>query len=209
MGNSSGVASTSVMLRFTNHGGSALTVDKSKPPIGGVIFAENPDTEFTEALSIAPNASSTATVLFQPAAPVLNSPNKQYSALWTLNTNDVKFGVHVVNFTGTAISKKAGPMKANGDALYQYLGCYQDSVNFRIEAKGYQNPNVNTNGLCQNQSYAAGAVFAGTEYQVECWVGNVIPSPSLKVSDSLCNYQCAGDNTQVKSTSLCFKTSFC
>jgi len=197
MGTSSGVASTSVVLRFVNQGGSVLTIDKSKPPIGGVIFAENPDTELTEVTHIAPNASATATVLFQPAPPVLNSPNVQYSALWTLNVNDVNFGVHVVNFTGTVVSKKAGPMTANGNALYQYLGCYQDNQNFRIEAKNYENTGINSNGLCQNQSYAAGDVFAGTEYMVECWVGNVIPNPSLKVADALCNYQCAGDSTQV------------
>ena len=88
-------------------------------------------------------------------------------------------------------------MKTNGNALYQYFGCYQDTINFRIEAKDYRNPNVNTNGLCQNQSYAAGAVFDGTEHTVECWVGNVTPNPNLKVSDALCNYQRAGDNTQV------------
>jgi len=205
MGTSSGSTSTSIVLRFSNLGGSALTVDKSKPPIGGAIFAENPDTEFTEALSIAPNSSATATVLFQPPIPVLNAPDSHFNALWTLNTNDVNFGVHVVNFTGTAISKKAGPMTANGNALYQYLGCYQDSVNVRIEAKGYQNANQNTNGLCQNQSYAAGAVFAGSEFQVECWVGNAIPNPNLKVSDALCNYQCAGDPSQVKFPSLCLE----
>ncbi|KAE9379342.1 WSC-domain-containing protein [Stipitochalara longipes BDJ] len=197
MGTSSGIAGTSVVLSFTNEGGSALTIDKSKPPIGGAIFAQNPDTELTEVTQIAPNASATATVLFQPAPPILNSPNVQYSALWTLNVNDENFGVHVVNFTGTVVSKKAGPITANGNALYQYLGCYQDNVDFRIEPQGYQNPNVNTNGLCQNQSHAAGAVFAGSEYVVECWVGNVIPNPSSKVSDALCNYQCAGDSTQI------------
>lgn len=197
MGTSSGSTSTSVVLRFTSQGGSALTVDKSKPPIGGAIFAKNPDTEFTEAFSIAPNLSATARVLFQPPIPVLNAPDAQFTALWTLNTNNVNFGVHVVNFTGTAISKKAGPVTANGNALYQYLGCYQDSINVRIEAKGYQNANQNTNGLCQNQSYAAGSVFAGSEYQVECWLGNAIPNPNLKVSDGLCNYQCAGDPSQI------------
>jgi hypothetical protein len=197
MGISSGIASTSVVLRFINKGGSVLTIDKSKPPIGGVIFAENPDTELTEVTQIVPNASATATVLFQPAPPVLNSPNVEYSALWTLNVNDENFGVHVVNFTGTLVSEKAGPITASGSALYQYLGCYLDSVNFRIESQGYENGNINTNGLCQNQSHAAGTVFAGSEYMVQCWVGNVIPNPDLLVSDALCNYQCAGDSTQV------------
>jgi hypothetical protein len=162
-----------------------------------VIYAENPDTELTEVTQIVPNASATATVLFQPAPPVLNSPNVEYSALWTLNVNDENFGVHVVNFTGTLVSEKAGPITASGSALYQYLGCYLDSVNFRIESQGYENGNINTNGLCQNQSHAAGTVFAGSEYMVQCWVGNVIPNPDLLVSDALCNYQCAGDSTQV------------
>lgn len=196
MGTTLGLTTSSIVIRLTNQGGSTLVVTKSKPPIGGVLFAANPDTDFSEGLGIAPGSSSNANILFEPEPPVLNSNDELFSAVWTLNTNDPNFGVHVLNFSGTVTSTKTGPMTPDGNALYQYLGCYQDNVNIRIESTGYTNININTNGLCQNQSYAAGAVFAGTEYMQECWVGNVIPNPSLLVSDNLCNYQCVGDTWQ-------------
>jgi len=195
MGTSPGLTISSVTIRFTNLGGSALIITKSKPPEGGVLFADNPDTDLSEGLAILPGDSATAAISFEPGPPILNSPGV-YSAFWTLNTNDLNFGVHVVNFTGTVITNKTGPILPNGQARYQYLGCYQDNTALRIESKGYVNTGINTNGLCQNQSLAYGAVFAGTEYQQECWVGSVIPSPSLLLDDSQCNYQCVGDATQ-------------
>lgn len=196
-GPSPGLTSTSIILRFTNNGGSALLITKSKPPEGTVLFAENPNTDFSEGLVIPPGGNATATVTFEPGAAVLNADDIVYSAIWTLNTNDLTFGVHVVNFTGTLVSNRTGPMTANGQALYQYLGCYQDLVNgVRIEPNGFGNGKSNTNGLCQNQSYASEDVFAGTEYMQECWVGSLIPNSSLLVSDSLCNYLCNGDSTQ-------------
>jgi hypothetical protein len=211
LGVSKGLSISSVVLQLTNLGGSGLTVTKSKPPITGVLYANNPSTDFSEGEVIAPGNSTTATVTFEPGAPILNSDGI-YSATWTLNTNDLNFGVHVLNFTGTVITNKTGPLLPNGNSLYQYLGCYQDLTNGRIEAKGYVNTGINSNGLCQNESYAAGFVFAGTEYSKsiygswmeftdpiivnECWVGNVIPPASVLAADSECDYTCSGDATQ-------------
>ena len=174
-----------------------MTITKSKPLEGTELGATNPDTDLSEGEAILPGQSAVGTVLFSPAASVLNGDNVYYSGTWTLNTNDLTFGVHVVNFTGTVISAKVGPKSSNGGALFRYLGCYLDYVNnVRLEAKEYVNTN-NTNGLCQTQAQTYGAVFAGTEYMTECWVGSVIPSSSLKYADSLCSYTCAGDSTQI------------
>jgi hypothetical protein len=211
MGVSKGLSISSVVLQLTNLGGSALTVTKSKPPISGVLYANNPYTDFSEGEMIPPGTSATATVSFEPGPPVLNSDGF-YSAQWTLNTNDLNFGVHVLNFTGTVITNKTGPLLSNGNSLYQYLGCYQDLTNGRLESKGFVNTGINTNGLCQNQSYNAGFVFAGTEYSKsmyrpwlestdpvivqECWVGNAIPPASVLAADAECAYACVGDATQ-------------
>jgi WSC domain len=194
---SPGLTQQTIQLRLSNNGGSVLTITKSKPLEGTELGATNPDTDFSEGLPIVPGDYAIASVLFSPTASVLNAPNVYYSGTWTLNTDDLTFGVHVLNFTGTVVSTKTGPMTATGSALYQYLGCYQDFINnVRIEPQEYANVN-NTNGLCQTQAYNFGAIFAGTEYMTECWVGSVIPSASLLVADSYCSYACAGDSTQV------------
>jgi hypothetical protein len=198
LGASPGLTVSSVNIRFTNNGGSALVVTKSKPPEGTVLYANNPNTDLSEGLVISPGSNSDATISFEPGPSVLNADNIVYSGTWTLNTNDLTFGVHTLNFTGTLVSAKTGPMTADGKALYKFLGCYQDNVNgLRIESQQeYVNAN-NTNGLCQNQTYSNGAIFAGTEYMQECWIGSVIPPPSQVASPVQCNYLCPGDSTQI------------
>lgn len=193
---SGGLTTQTIQLRLTNNGGSALTVTKSKPLEGAVLGATNPDTDFSEGSSIVPGSYDLASIVFAPGAAVLNADSLFYSGAWTLNTDDLTFGVHVLNFTGTVTSTQTGPKSSTGTAQYKYLGCYQDYINnVRLEPKEYVNTN-NTNGMCQTQALAYGAVFAGTEYMSECWVGSVIPSASLKGSDNQCNYACAGDASQ-------------
>ena len=148
-------------------------------------------------MSILPGAYAIGSVLFSPAAAVLNADPVYFSGTWTLNTDDLTFGVHVVNFTGTVISPQVGPQTSSGTSLFQYLGCFLDLVNgTRIEQTEYVNAN-NTNGLCQTQAEAFGAVFAGTEYMTQCFVGSIIPQASLLVEDYFCSYACAGDATQI------------
>jgi hypothetical protein len=176
-------------------GGSDLVITKSKPPggSGAVIGATNPTTDFSEGLIISAGKSVTASVYFTPPNPQLNSDIIYYSAEWTINVNDLLFGVHILNFTGTLISPQVGPLFANGSAQFKYLGCFEDSTNKRIESKVQTSPN-NTNGLCQNNALASGYPFAGTEYQTECWIGTAIPAANLAAANTQCTgYQCAGD----------------
>jgi hypothetical protein len=195
--NSPGLTQQTIQLKISNIGGSPLTITKSKPLEGAELGATNPNTDFSEGMSIAAGSYALGTVLFSPAAAVLNADNIYYSGTWTLNTDDLTFGVHVVNFTGTLVSRKVGPLSSSGNAIYKYLGCYQDYMNgIRIESKEYVNTN-NTNGLCQSQAQAYSSVFAGTEYMQECWVGSSIPPANLLVSDTNCaGYACSGDSTQ-------------
>jgi hypothetical protein len=194
---SGGLTQQTITLRLTNVGGSALTITKSKPLEGTVLGATSPNTDFSEGLSIVPGTSTTASVLFSPGGSTLNAATIYYSGAWTLNTDDLTFGVHTLNFTGSLTSKQVGPKTPSGSALYGYLGCYLDFTNgARIEP--HESDNVNqTNGLCQTTAQTAGAVFAGTEYMTQCFYGSVIPSASLLASDSLCSYSCGGDSSQV------------
>jgi hypothetical protein len=193
---SPGLTQQTIQLKISNIGGSPLTITKSKPLEGTELGATNPDTDLSEGMSIAVGSYALGTVLFSPTTEILNADDLYYSGTWTLNTDDLTFGVHVVNFTSTVISRKVGPLSSSGGAVYQYAGCYQDFINgIRIEKKEYVNTN-NTNGLCQTEAQAYGAVFAGTEYMSECWIGSAIPPASLLVSDINCAYACSGDSTQ-------------
>jgi hypothetical protein len=193
----SGPPEQKITIRFTNYGGSPLIITKSKPPMG-VISATNPSTDLSEGMSIQPNASTTAMVLFAPGKGLLNSPPKMFNALWTLNTNDLSFGVHVLNFSAVLVSPQTGPLlNDSSQSRYQYLGCYQDSPNQRIESNSFTD-NINmTNGACQTSSLSKSAVFAATEYSKECWYGNLVPLTNLKAPDNMCaGYVCAGDSSQ-------------
>ncbi|OCK77470.1 WSC-domain-containing protein [Lepidopterella palustris CBS 459.81] len=196
IGTATGSSTTLKTIRFTNNGGSNLIITKSKPPVGTILGATNPSTDLSEGLTIAPGAQSSASIYFQPGSVALNSDPIVYSGAWTLNVNDLLFGVHVLNFTGTLAAPLVGPLMNTGLARFQYLGCYTDGAGARIEATQTNNVN-NTNGFCQNKAFAAGVPFAGTEYRTECWTGFSIPPASAKADDAKCTtYTCPGDPTQ-------------
>ncbi|KAK0125522.1 hypothetical protein ONS96_009359 [Cadophora gregata f. sp. sojae] len=183
-------------VRFTNNGGSNLEITKSKPPEGVILGAANPNTDFSEGLTIAPGKNLSAVVYFKPNSGALNADPITYSAAWTLNTNDLTWGVHVVNFTGTLAPARVGPLLPDGSSRFRWLGCFVDNNAARIETKMINNA-ANTNGLCQEQALTAGSPFAGTEFKTQCWSGAVIPSVSLQVADLKCaNYACPGDSSQ-------------
>ena len=87
---------------------------------------------------------------------------------------------------------------SSSSPAYTYLGCYLDDApgGRLLPTEAYANSS-NTNTLCQAAAEAGSYVFAGTEYQVECWLGNSAPSSLYKADESHCTYTCAGDATQV------------
>jgi Legume-like lectin family/Protein of unknown function (DUF1573)/PQQ-like domain len=93
---------------ITNTGGTAVTITKSKPPIGGAFAAT---TSLPEGSTIAPGESVTEKVAFTPTGP------GYASGVWQINGDDTT-GLHQVQFsgTGTVPAPAAGSWTNNGTA---------------------------------------------------------------------------------------------
>jgi hypothetical protein len=114
-------SSSSLQIRICNEGGSSLQIDKSKPP-SGVFHISDPE-ELAETQIIAPGDCAYGTVLFNPNTEEYDIPNYTVNNTWTLNTNDLNFGVHVVEIVGTVVDTTVGPVNSTtGETIYQYLG---------------------------------------------------------------------------------------
>lgn len=194
-GPSPGLTNQVINIRFTNLGGSALIITKSKPLEGTEMGATAPNVELSEGMQILPGQGKGASIVFAPTVAILNDPPREYSADWVLNCNDMTFGVHILRFTGSVVSKQVGPKLDDGSAQFKYLGCYQDTIGGRLFPQSVSLAGQ-TNGLCQEKAFTSGAVFAGTEYQKECWYGSAIVSPGLKGSEIACSYACDGDASE-------------
>jgi hypothetical protein len=162
-------SSSSRTIRMCNVGGSVLKISKSKPP-NGPMHIDDP-AALHEEQEIAIGACAYGTVLFvAPTAPY-NAADQTITNSWTLNTDDLNFGVHVVNIFGTVVSKHVGPMNSSNLPVYTYLGCYKEPVGGgRMLSKQVPGGATNTNGNCQQScltNVAGGYTFAGTEYAIE------------------------------------------
>jgi WSC domain len=153
-------------------------------------------------LQIAPASHADAPVIFAPSVALspINSDPRQVNGSWILNTDDLSFDVHVVSFTGKVVVPQHGPLTSQGNSIYKYLGCYLDAASGgpRLFSSSTENGDSNENGLCQQQAYAAGAVFAGTEFHTECWYGSNVPNISFYTpeSEDRCSWTCPADDTQ-------------
>jgi hypothetical protein len=194
-GNVAPGSSSSQQIRICNSGGSVLSIDKSKPPNG--VFHISDPTELHESQQIPVNSCAYGTVLMVANTEEYNLPDLVLNNTWTLNTNDLNFGVHVVQITGTVVSNKVGPINATGHTVYNYLGCFKESTTGpRLFPNEPAAPSTNnTNGNCQNTCYSAKQyAFAGTEFGDECWCGNTPPPlANQDLLDIYCNFACPGD----------------
>ncbi|KAF7950917.1 uncharacterized protein EAE97_002469 [Botrytis byssoidea] len=192
-------SSYSQQIRICNVGGSSLEISKSKPPNG--VFHVSDPAELHESQQIAVNDCAYGTVIFSANVEQYNKPDLVLNNTWTLNTDDVDWGVHVVEITGTVISKKVGPVNSTtGQTIYNYLGCFQESnIGPRLlPNQGYTlNVTANSNNMCQEACYGlAQYSFAGTEYTSQCWCGNTPPPlASQDPTNALCNFACPRDPT--------------
>ena len=188
-------STSSRQIRICNNGGSVLQISKSKPP-NGIFRPEDPNA-LHESQNINVGDCAYATVLFVTNAEGPNIPDQSYELSWTLNTDDLNFGVHVVDIKGTVVSKKVGPTNSTGNPVYTYLGCYSDTQpgGRLLPDQQYADAN-NNNGRCQTACQGKGTVFAGTEYQTECYCGNTPPPDTYKAAEVQCNFACSGDGTQ-------------
>ncbi|CAD6446517.1 86c7ab1a-b181-4c17-907e-67653ddef4d4 [Sclerotinia trifoliorum] len=191
-------SSSSQQIRICNVGGSSLEISKSKPPNG--VFHISDPTELHESQQVAVNDCAYGTVIFSANVEEYNKPDLLLNNTWTLNTDDVNWGVHVVEISGTVISKKVGPINSTtGQTIYNYLGCFQESTTGPrlFPNQGYTpNTTANDNNMCQEACYGlAQYSFAGTEYTSQCWCGNTPPPLAAQdVTDALCNFACPGDS---------------
>ncbi|KAK6593884.1 WSC domain-containing protein-like protein 3 [Botrytis cinerea] len=205
-----GIASTAPITNFSISNGEGgwlpqanlimdFEISKSKPPNG--VFHISDPTELHESQQIAVNDCAYGTVIFSANVEQYNKPDLLLNNTWTLNTDDVNWGVHVVEITGTIISKKVGPVNSTtGQTIYNYLGCFREStIGPRLFPNQGYTPNVtaNSNNMCQEACYGlAQYSFAGTEYTSQCWCGNTPPPlASQDLTNALCNFACPGDPT--------------
>jgi hypothetical protein len=97
-------SSATESFTITNTGGTAVTIEKSKPPFGGAFAAT---TSLPEGTSIAPGQTLTESVTFSPTAA------GPASGAWPITGNDGS-GLHQVQFTGTGASPASGGSPGGG-----------------------------------------------------------------------------------------------
>lgn len=184
-------------IRICNTGGSALLITKSKPPIQTELQAENPTSDLHEGQIIAVNDCAYGPIDISSTPESPNVPDHVVSDTWTLNTDDLNFGVHEVKISANIVSRRLGPTNADGSPIFQYLGCYYDGQGRNL-LKLFNLGAANDNDACQKQCYANNYGFAGTEYHTECWCGNTPPTSAkyTPVSAKKCTFGCANDTTQ-------------
>lgn len=194
-----------LVLNVTNTGESVLTLTKSKPPVGPLIYPLNGDSDLTEGLNIAANQSAQGPVeLFSPTSQV-NIPAANTSAMWVLNANGDNPAVRFIQMSGRVVTRQLGPLlnttdfgDANGTARYKYLGCYTETLDQRTfaQSSGLSTSSVETGSCATAAAASAGdGNFFGTEYGQECWFRSTPPTTTL-VSDDPCNMPCSADSTQ-------------
>lgn len=93
----------------------------------------------------------------------MNLPPLDINGTWTLNTDDLTFGVHEVLAKGTILSRQLGPLLQDGTSRYKYLGCYQDAQAGRLFTSNTNYGATNENGICQQNCLTRGYIFAGTD----------------------------------------------
>jgi hypothetical protein len=185
-----------LLMRITNGGGPnavPLSITVSKPPFGvpGIIGKSNV-IDLGEGTSIAAGQSQTANLFCSvPKSPV-NLAGYNGSTVWVLNTGDPTQGKQTIQFSCNAAIEQVGPLLPNGTAQYGYVGCFQENTPGRQLAQlAYIDTGKNTNEKCITACLGSGFLFAGTEYQQECWCGNAIPI--IKTTDNDCNFGCTGN----------------
>lgn len=155
-------------IRICNTGGSALHITKSKPPIQSELTSENPTSDLHEGQTVPVNECAYGPIDIAASPETPNVADHKVSDTWTLNTDDLTFGVHVVEIKANIVSRKVGPKNSDGSPRFKYLGCYSDGTGRQL-AKLFNLENTNDNGVCQSKCLGLGYKFAGTEYRTQCW----------------------------------------
>ncbi|KAN0063950.1 hypothetical protein ACQY0O_003556 [Thecaphora frezii] len=196
--------SRTLRLNVTNTGASALTITKSKPPTGPLIYALNPAQDLTESDQIQNGDTESAAIQLTSPGSQVNVAPYNTTGTWVLNGNDPNFGVHFVEITARIVSRQVGPLLShasdgdvNGTARYQYLGCFAEDPTTKLFATRLTTSQQFENGECQTLGLQKGLNFVGSEYANECYGSFTPPPQSAKVSDDSCQMACLGDSSQI------------
>ena len=195
-----GGTSKEMILRVTNTGGSKsapLVVTVSKHPLRGrdsYIGASN-IYDLGEGTHIAAGQNASASITCNPPIQQDNKPNSTQFTTWTLNLNAPDFNHQVISFSCSASANQSGPLDNDGQAFYKYAGCFKDNTPGRQLQNQIASTSDMTNRACIDLCSKAGYIFAGTQYQQECWCGN--NRAKFVTDESDCNYRCSGDGNQV------------
>ncbi|KAG0129679.1 hypothetical protein HOY82DRAFT_586064 [Tuber indicum] len=178
-------------MRLTNFGNASLRhTDTFK------ISARN-GIDLGEGTELAAGQSATAQLFCSVPKSQVNVDAYVANSTWTMNTNDPTMGKQDIVFACDAVSEQLGPLKANSQGRYRYIGCFKENNPGRQLSNQLYGADDNENGKCM--SGCAGAaqnfIFAGTQYHRECWCGNKIPTQ--KVGEEDCNFDCSGNGTQL------------
>jgi hypothetical protein len=185
-------------MRVSNVGSrnaAGLSFTVSKPPFGdaGLIGAVN-NVDLAEGTILYAGQNATASLFCSVPKAQVNTPSYNGTANWTMNLGDPTFGLQHIGFfcEATAPQYNNLGMSSNGTGQYEYVGCFEENINNvrQLQVNVYSSSS-NTNEMCISVCAANGYIFAGTEYQQECWCGNY--RPKLVVPDANCNYGCAGN----------------
>jgi hypothetical protein len=189
-----------LVMRVSNiapAGSNELEISVSKPPfgiVGSIIGAAN-DVSLGEGSTIAAGSSQNATLYCSPPKAQWDTDSYMAYATWTFNDNDNNLGKHTIGFDCQAVSEQAAPLDATGQAVYRYAGCFKDNNPGRqLPHQLYSNEN-STTAMCIAACAEAGYAYCATEYHVECWAGDAIPS--VQVAEADCDFNCGGDLNQI------------
>jgi hypothetical protein len=166
--------SASKSFTVTNTGGTAVTITKSKPPVGGAFEAT---TSLSEGSTIAPGATVTETVVFSPTAagPV--------SAVWAINGEDTS-GLHEVSFSGSGALPprpvNTGAPSVTGSAVQgQQLTGHNGSWSNEPTSFGYQWQRCDASGgkcaelsTAKEQNYTPGPLDVGSTLRLAVTASN-------------------------------------
>ncbi|CUS12732.1 unnamed protein product [Tuber aestivum] len=193
-------ATRTLRMRLTNFGNPSdlpleLTLSSGHTDTFGTSARNGID--LGEGTELAAGQSATAQLFCSVPKSQVNVDAYVANSTWTMNTNDPTMGKQDIVFSCDAVSEQLGPLKANSQGRYRYIGCFKENNPGRQLSNQLYGADTNENGKCM--SGCAGAaqnfIFAGTQYHRECWCGNTIPS--LKVGEEECNFDCSGNGTQI------------
>lgn len=181
-------------LRLTNGGGPgsvALEVPISKPPFGtgGLIGAAN-QADLAEGTRIEAGQSAEATMICHAPKTNWNVDSKTERAAWTFNFNDPTMGKVNVPFDCTAVSQQGGPLTADGDGVYRYVGCFRENTPGRQLKQQILASDNMTADMCLKACAEKGFAYCGEQYHRECWGGPT--PPNTPVGEENCNFDCTG-----------------